>query len=291
MFTLLIAPAFLFCQDYLSVCTIFKDNADYFKEWIEFHRLVGVDHFYLYNNSSSDNFHEILDPYISQGIVTLIEWPNIDEHKWRSGYTWVQTTQTPAYRHCCKISAGRTKWLAVIDTDEFIVPKNSESIVHILRKLENAPGVFVWWRVFGTSGVYDVPPNELMIELLTMRFPDDSPHNHQGKVIVQPEQVLDFTWAGHQCSYLSNAKVYIAPTSQMQINHYANRTIKFFYEHKIKQKETMDHKKWPEKQILKLLNEGNEIEDSSMTPFILSLKQRLGFYEASLNKCSHEEYE
>ena len=34
----------------LSICAIFKNEANYLKEWIEYHRMVGVEHFYLYNS-------------------------------------------------------------------------------------------------------------------------------------------------------------------------------------------------------------------------------------------------
>ena len=40
---------------YLAICTIYRDNAPYFREWIEFHRLVGVERFFLYNNRSDDS--------------------------------------------------------------------------------------------------------------------------------------------------------------------------------------------------------------------------------------------
>ena len=36
----------------VAVCAIFKNEAPYLKEWIEFNHLVGVEHFYLYNNNS-----------------------------------------------------------------------------------------------------------------------------------------------------------------------------------------------------------------------------------------------
>ena len=29
----------------VSICAIFKDEAPYIKEWIEFHKIVGVEHF------------------------------------------------------------------------------------------------------------------------------------------------------------------------------------------------------------------------------------------------------
>ena len=39
---------------YLSVCAIYRDEAHYLAEWIEFHRLVGVERFFLYNNGDRE---------------------------------------------------------------------------------------------------------------------------------------------------------------------------------------------------------------------------------------------
>ncbi len=48
---------------YLSIGAIFNDEADYLKEWIEYHRLAGpVEHFYLYNNNSQDHYLDVLQP-------------------------------------------------------------------------------------------------------------------------------------------------------------------------------------------------------------------------------------
>lgn len=54
-------------------------------DWIEHHRLIGVEHFYIYDNNSTDLYSdtlssgwslgEILNLYIQAGIVTVIEWP------------------------------------------------------------------------------------------------------------------------------------------------------------------------------------------------------------------------
>ena len=42
------APA----QPYLTACMTYSNHASYMREWIEFHRLVGVKRFYLYDNGS-----------------------------------------------------------------------------------------------------------------------------------------------------------------------------------------------------------------------------------------------
>ena len=43
-------PSFIKKKYYCSICAIFRDEGTYLKEWIEYHRIIGIDHFYLYNN-------------------------------------------------------------------------------------------------------------------------------------------------------------------------------------------------------------------------------------------------
>src|SRR5919108_3802620 len=54
---------------YLAACAIYRDEAPYLSEWIEFHRLVGFERFYLYDNLSSDHHREVLAPYVDEGIA------------------------------------------------------------------------------------------------------------------------------------------------------------------------------------------------------------------------------
>ena len=35
----------------VAVCAIFKNEGIFLKEWLEYHLLIGVEHFYLYNKS------------------------------------------------------------------------------------------------------------------------------------------------------------------------------------------------------------------------------------------------
>ena len=91
----------------VSICAIFKNEAPYLKEWIEFNNIVGVDHFYMYNNNSEDDYEAVLKPYIKSGLVTLIDWPQNQK-------------QMECYQTCIKDFSGETKWLGFIDIDEFI---------------------------------------------------------------------------------------------------------------------------------------------------------------------------
>ena len=43
----------------------------YLAEWIEFHRLIGVERFFLYDNGSADDHEQVLAPYVDEGIVVV----------------------------------------------------------------------------------------------------------------------------------------------------------------------------------------------------------------------------
>ena len=107
----------------LSICAIFKNEAKFLKEWIEYHRLVGVDHFYLYDNGSTDRFKEILNPYIKDKTVTLIYWPErADDTSEEKAFAWALSTQVPAYENAVKFRAARSPTITIeaYETDQEI---------------------------------------------------------------------------------------------------------------------------------------------------------------------------
>lgn len=140
----------------VSVCAIFKDEAAYMKEWIEFHRLVGIEHFYLYNNFSGDHYLEVLSPYLNQGLVTLVDWP-------------VPQGQMKAYRHCFDHYRQDSLWIGMLDIDEFVVPIEDNSVYDFLRKYDHKYGsVLIYWKNFGTGGKIARPENGLVTENFTV---------------------------------------------------------------------------------------------------------------------------
>lgn len=139
----------------VTICAIFKNEGSYLKEWIEYHIIVGVDHFYMYNNNSTDNYLEVLQPYIDCGRVTLIDWP-------------YQQGQMKAYRDCIENRKNEANWIGFIDLDEFIVPNQNNNIYDFLEHFNNRPAVKLYWQLFGTSGKLDRDRNGLVIEDFTV---------------------------------------------------------------------------------------------------------------------------
>lgn len=136
----------------VSICAIFKNEAKYMKEWIEFHKLIGVDHIYLYNNNSTDNYKDILFPYLENKYVTLTEWP-------------MDFGQRQAYQDCYERFKNESHWIGYIDLDEFVnLRQKDKNIKSLLKNYTAFPALYIPWRMFGTSGYIKEPDTYLVIE-------------------------------------------------------------------------------------------------------------------------------
>lgn len=248
-----VLSAFLFIHfcfaDYkytLTIGALFQNEAPYLREWIEYHKLLGVEHFILFNNYSSDNYLEVLKPYIECGEVELKE-----ELTRADTIQIFYPMQCKCYTQCCQMTAGVTKWIAFLDIDEFLVPSETETLPEFLKEYEKYGGIGANWRLFGTSYVKKIPENQLLIETLTLCTPTSYPDNRYIKCIVRPERVLTFDNA-HLPTFkpgffgVNTSKFplegpmseYIL-TNKLRVNHYWTRDEHFFYQTKIPR-----HQKW-----------------------------------------------
>lgn len=227
----------------LSVCMIFRDEACYLKEWIEFHHLLGVQHFYLCNHNSIDNFKEVLDDYITKGIVELSE--RSDDDSDRSALFFNVIQQNAYFTEILQKARGESKWIAFLDSDEFLYPVHKESLIEFLKDYEEFGGIGVNWQVFGTSNISKLDPKKLMIEQLLQCAPITIDFNHHIKSIVKPECAMNFPnphFANYKEGYFqvnTNKEPFTGPWSlyvlvdQLRINHYWTRDEDYFQQIKI----------------------------------------------------------
>ncbi len=168
----------------LAICAIFKNEAPYLLEWIAYHRVVGFDHFYLYDNDSTDGGSALIRASHLGAHVTLTQWPP------RPG-------QLSAYRHFIDHHAHSCDWAAFIDIDEFLLPLTERSVRPMLDRMPHASAVLVHWRVFGPSGWMERPEG-LVIDNYTMRGEDGFSANRHVKSIVRCVDLLDVTKNPHE---------------------------------------------------------------------------------------------
>lgn len=138
------------CKYGISIAAIVKDEAEYIEEWIEFHIIMGIEHFYIYDNESKDGTTDILKNYEKIGLVTYIFWPG-------------KSQQIPAYSNAIDCFKFESKYIAFIDVDEFMFSVAGNKIIdevnRILKRYEslripaelNAAAIGVNWRTYGTS--------------------------------------------------------------------------------------------------------------------------------------------
>jgi hypothetical protein len=162
---------------YLSMCAVFKWEWPWLEEWVIYHQIVGVEHFYLYCNEEGDDLAQsrrILDPFIRRGIVTFTQLPG-------------RTLQLAAYNHAIRAARGQTRWLAAIDLDEFLYPVVTETASEVLKDFEDCPAVAFHWQCFGSSGHLKRPKSQLRD--FVRRAPHDWEGNSHFKSIVNPAAV------------------------------------------------------------------------------------------------------
>lgn len=265
----------------LSICAIFKNEAKYLKEWVEYHRVVGVDHFYLYNIGSSDAFKKVLNPYVNEGIVTLINWPvYVGELNEEEAYKWSLAVQIPAYENVIKGRATHeTKWLVFIDVDEFLVSPKTNSLIDILDQYDDFPGVDISCSYFDASKVDGLSKRKLLVQTVALtKAPQINPEKEISKTIFKPDQTQGFTWPPYKTVFKNVNIATRAKKQELRINHYTNRNTGYFFT-KIKDKLHIDNRMLSEEETIQLLALDYEIEDQErvMYRFVPELLKRMGY--------------
>lgn len=208
-------------MDYLSLCLICKDENDYLPEWLDYHALMGVDRFYIYDNESSASLKESLKDYINRGWVVVVDIPG-------------RAQQLAAYDHCLQVFGSNTFWMGFIDTDEFLVPKSSVGLKDALKEFENYGGVAVSSLFFGSNG-HVIRPAEGQISAYTTCVHESFNEYDLVKSIVQPACVLlpnsphDFIFKeGFFCVNENHMRVdgqhFPVSVKKIQLNHYYCRS-------------------------------------------------------------------
>lgn len=122
---------------YLAVTLIAKNEGRYIEEWLDFHFSVGVEHVYFFDNFSTDDTREKLEPYIASGKVAYQTW---------------NRSQFECYKYVINTYGHMARWIAFIDADEFIFPATADTLKDVLIELEDYPVILLSWLQFGFGG-------------------------------------------------------------------------------------------------------------------------------------------
>jgi Glycosyltransferase family 92 len=263
------------CTYDLAIGSLFRDEAPYLKEWIEFHRMMGVQLFVLVDDRSEDNYLTILQHYIDRGEVELFHRPCPENLRGRG---WIQYQWAVICALLDRLR-GVSRWLALIDTDEFIVPTETGSLIDYLNDYEDCGGIYVRWEPFGTSHVPRLSASDLLTERMVLKWKFVKGYEMLGKSIVKPHRVLRPNI--HNCELLPEYE-YVDSNPRMEdespeikLHHYWTRDEHFFFNEKLPR--TAKIKGWEinQERIEYFKRLFNDVQDDSMKRFLPELRRRV----------------
>jgi hypothetical protein len=154
----------------LSIGCLFRNEAHSIVEWIEHYLLHGASHFYLIDDGSDDNSCELIEPYVKKGLVSLFN------AKWER----YLGRQRDMYNHYILPLLCESKWLLMLDMDEYMWSPHSLDLKTILGQCEYLGQVQVDHTLFGSSG-HESQPSSIVASFTrrSSQMPTKSPGNRK----------------------------------------------------------------------------------------------------------------
>lgn len=171
---------------YLSIAVIVKNEVSYIAEWIEYHLLIGVQKFYIYDNESTDDLKSYLEPYIKSGIVEYTFFPG-------------KRQQMNVYKDAVERLKYSSFWIAFIDIDEYFVPVSTNTLTEFLHDFEDVPGLEINQLIYGSNG-HKFRQEGLVLERFKSHANYNDEFNKLVKSIVNPRYIF-FMASPHEAEY------------------------------------------------------------------------------------------
>lgn len=162
---------------YSAICLITRDENEYLQEWIRHHLSIGFEHIYIYDHNNKEPVEETIRKKLKKSereYISVINWGGRHNH-----------AQGEAYEHCLKNYGGDCRWIAFIDTDEFIILHKHNNINDFLKNYEDCGGIYMNWIMFNANN-QEKKSYEPVMERFTETCPD---FQQYGKLIVNPDLV------------------------------------------------------------------------------------------------------
>ena len=136
----------------VALTCIIKDE-QYLEEFIIYHHLIGIQHFYIYDNESKIPIKtRLIHPFFLKH-CTIINFPG-------------KAQQVNAYNHCRNQVKNFVDWLIVIDGDEYIHLKKHKNIIDFVKDYKEFRAIGINWVFFGSNHHIE-KPNGLVLDNYT----------------------------------------------------------------------------------------------------------------------------
>ncbi len=194
-----------------------KNEAHLIEEWLDHYLWQGADQIYLIDNGSTDNTLDRVRPYLNDGRVQLVVYP--EQHKQVQHY-WT------AFQHfkiseCCE-------WIGIADIDEYWFCKSGETLVKYLDRQAEVDVIYANWTNFGTT--LDAQPESVRRDLCQMNPLKDRFSKYFFRTSI-PLKQDDLEVHFIRNVGLRRAKI---ANGELQLNHYVTQSRSFWFDVKMR---------------------------------------------------------
>jgi hypothetical protein len=138
----------------VALVCIAKNEDNYITEWVNYHKKIGFDSIFIYENNWSCS----------------IEDPNVTKIRFDG-----KPKQRESYNHFYE-NSNDFDWVAFFDVDEFLVLKKHKDVKDFLKDYEDYLSVGINWVLFGDNGINHVGDDYNVIKRFTKRQIGVDPH-------------------------------------------------------------------------------------------------------------------
>ncbi len=201
----------------IALVAIGRQENRYAVEWVEHHLKVGFHHIFIADNNhdGEEHFEDVLQEYIDNGIVTILDYRN------------QVAVQNRAYNDIYRKYQDEYDWLAFFDFDEFLDVRKCTLQDLLTTKDSWVP---VNWECFGDNGLvkYDDRPcwNRFSKPLqypLYVQYKTHAENDHVKSIIRGGMGQINFCRNPHVIGDMSPFREY-DPNARAVLRHYITKT-------------------------------------------------------------------
>lgn len=162
---------------YLTIGTLWKDEYDYALDFWKYHKYIGVEKLIIFDRE----YHRIKELFKDDRSVEVYHFPENDRN-----------THQEAWGQLIGLCKGKTKWLALIDADQCLVPVKTNNAKDVLKNYEEFACVQMNWKAAGSDGKLYKEPGSIYERFLHFS-PKDSRYSLPTQFICQPDRTISRT--------------------------------------------------------------------------------------------------
>jgi hypothetical protein len=192
----------------VALVCVAKNEDNYIHEWINYHKKLGFDDIFIYQNDWDFD----------------ISYPNVVTIK-----TTGKQSQLKSYQNFITTYKDQFDWAAFVDVDEFFVLKKHNNIKEFISEHGSGSSIAVNWMIFGDNNISEIDGNFSTIKRFTKREDSVNPHiksicNLKQKITFSDPHSIVEGWVDSNGKRGVGPFNYGGPIDVIQINHYFCKT-------------------------------------------------------------------